>query len=42
MRINQSAVRPNRFVLLLFRNNPHYINYTAYFVLVWSSLKRNV
>lgn len=36
MRINQSAVRPNRLVLLLFRNNPHYINYTAYFVLVWS------
>jgi hypothetical protein len=42
MRINQSAVRPSRLVLLLFRNNPHYIHYTAYFVPVWGSLKRNV
>nr|WOK43748.1 MAG: hypothetical protein [Apis mellifera filamentous virus] len=42
MRINQSAVHPNRLVLLLFRNNPHYIHYTAYFVLVWGSLQCNV
>ena len=42
MRINQSAVHPNRLVLLLFRNNPHYIHYTAYFVLVLGSLQCNV